>query len=77
MLTLICNSNEGSLLAEAITRHMAEIGEGFSEDPVRLFFRTRVRQAHPSTCFLSLTGRLTDVFLFFDRSRTSAEPSSK
>lgn len=34
--------NEGSLLAEAITRYMAEIGEGFSEDPVRLFFRTRV-----------------------------------
>lgn len=54
MLTLICNSNEGSLLAEAITRYMAEIGEGFSEDPVRLFFRTRVRQAHLLVFSLSL-----------------------
>ncbi|KAM0753804.1 methyltransferase type 11 [Meredithblackwellia eburnea MCA 4105] len=33
---------EDNLLGEAIGRYMTESGEGFGEDPVRLFFRTKV-----------------------------------
>lgn len=39
---IVCRGGE-SLLADAIETFMNEIGEGYGDDPLRLFYRTKVR----------------------------------